>query len=312
MNLAYVPRFIGLAAGLAVLAMSPLAKAGPGEDDGPADAKAKTTKGKKGKKGKTKKKKPKDEDKEAEAEVEDPDDDEDEDFEPEPEPRPKPKPEPRDEDIDGPTMKGRIGLGGTRSLSGVNALSLRYYAAPKLSIGALLGMATYSHKEAGDNGDFDQTKTVGLLGAGIQAFYWPVQGNRSRPISADFGIGFRSVLYVGFGADDDENDETLEGPLEIDFEIPITTHVFIGDAVAITPEFGLVVRVVPGQREPDGQDNADSNPGSGAGGRLGTSDGPGLGVEFGEHGGVFFGLSITYFFGGENSKKAKAKRKAGR
>ena len=85
---------------------------------------------------------------------------------------------------------------------------------------------------------------------------------------------------------------------------------FIGDSVAITPEFGFVARIVPGHREPDEQDNADTNPGSGAGERLGTTNGPGLGFEIGEHGGVFFGLSITYFFGGDKAKsKAKSKRK---
>lgn len=242
--------------------------------------------------------------------------------EPELEPEPEPEPEPEvdveaeaesDPELE-PTstvasgMKGRVGLGGTRSLSGVNALSLRYYVADKFSLGALIGLATFTHREPDDNGDYSQKRTVGLLGAGLQAFYWPVQMSRQKYISADFGFGARGVVYVGFQPGD-ENPDTLDRPLEIDIEIPITTAVFIGDSVAITPEFGFVARIIPGNREPDEQDNSDSNPGSGVGERLGSSNGPGLGFELGEHGGVFFGLSITYFFGADKAAKGGGKKK---
>ncbi|EDM76148.1 hypothetical protein PPSIR1_26848 [Plesiocystis pacifica SIR-1] len=256
----------------------------------------------KGGKGKGKGKGDKADETEAPAEAEDA-------PEPEPEPELEPDPEPAPVvDAGGDSsMKGRLGLGGTRSLSGINALSLRYYATQKLSVGALIGVATYSHREASETGDFDQNRTVGLLGSGLQLFYWPVQGDRSKYISADFGVGARGLVYVGFGADDiDNNPDTREAPLEFDIEVPITTHVFIGDSVAITPEFGLVARIVPGTREPDEQGASDTNPGTGAGSRLGTTDGPGLGFELGEHGGVFFGLSITYFFGGAQAKAKKA------
>ncbi|NVB39401.1 hypothetical protein G6O69_16280 [Pseudenhygromyxa sp. WMMC2535] len=283
MKLGQVQRFAAAAAAFAVLAATPEVQAAPGKKD-----KAK-----------------------AEPEAA---------SEPEAAPEPEPEPEPElevsaDADLERDAakpsagMKGRFGLGGTRSLSGVNAISARYYATDKLSIGALIGAATYSYKEPDDNGDYNATRTVGLLGAGVQTFYWPVQGDRSKYISADFGVGFRGLVYVGFGADDDENPETLEGPLEIDLELPLTTHVFIGDSVAITPEFGLVARIVPGNREPDEQDNSDTNPGSGAGGRLGGDDGPGLGFELGEHGGLFFGLSITYFFGSKNKGGKKKGKK---
>ncbi len=241
--------------------------------------------------------------------------------EPEPEPvvEPEPEPEPEDEDEDevaaattsaAPGMKGRIGLGGTRSLSGVNAISLRYYPIDKLDIGALIGFATFSHRDVGDDGEFSERRTVGLLGAGLHLFYWPVQGDRSKIVSADFGFGMRGVVYVGFDGDPEDNPEVLEGPLEIDIEIPMTTHLFIGDSVAITPEFGFVARIIPGNREPDDLGNADTNPGSGAGSRLGTTDGPGLGFEIGEHGGVFFGLSISYFFGGKKAEKKGKKKKS--
>jgi hypothetical protein len=227
---------------------------------------------------------------------------------PEPEPEPEPiEDEPEiDADVDaGPGMKGRVGIGGIRTLSGVNGLVLNFYPTNKLSLGTVVGFGAFSHKEADDNGDFNQRRTVGLLGAGLHAFYWPVQGNRDKYISADFGVGARGVVYVGIQPGD-ENPDTLDRPLEIDIEVPITTQVFIGDSVAITPEFGFVARIVPGHREPDELDNSDSNPGTGAGGRFGTTNGPGIGFEIGQHGGVFFGLSISYFFGAEKARK-KAK-----
>jgi hypothetical protein len=233
--------------------------------------------------------------------------------EPEPEIEPEPEPEPEDEpDLEvatGSGMKGRVGLGGIRTLSGVNGLVLNFYPVDKLSLGAVVGFGTFSYKEADDNGDYNQRTTVGLLGAGLHAFYWPVQGSREKTVSADFGFGARGVVYVGFQPGD-ENPDTLDRPLEIDIEVPITTAVWIGDSVAITPEFGFVARIVPGNREPDEQDNSDTNPGTGAAGRFGGANGPGLGFEIGQHGGVFFGLSISYFFGADKGTK-KAKKAKG-
>ena len=277
MNLGSVSRLIATTAALTLFALPATASAAPSKGKGKSKDKA-----------------------EEEAPAE----------EAEAEPEPEPEPEPAaDEGDDGPTMKGRVGLGGTRSLSGVNGLSLRYYATPKLSIGALVGVATFSHRDVGDTGEFDTTRTFGQLGAGLQVFYWPVTMSREKYISADFGVGARGVVYVGFTGNDDPNPDVLEGPLEIDIEVPITTSVFIGDSVAITPEFGLVARIIPGSREPDDLGNADTNPGTGAGGRLGANDGPGLGFEIGDHAGVFFGLSITYFFGADKDKKKKKKQK---
>ncbi len=205
-------------------------------------------------------------------------------------------------------MKGRVGLGGMRTLSGVNAIGVRYYPIDQLDIGALIGFATFSHKEAGDDGQFNDKNTVGLLGTGLHVIYWPVQMSRAKYVSADFGFGLRGVVYRGFLGDPDL--DKGDRPLEIDIEIPITTALFIGDSVALIPEFGFVARIIPGDREPDQQDNADDNPGSGIGERLGTTNGPGLGFELGEHGGLFFGLSIMYYFGGDKALERRAKRKA--
>ena len=118
---------------------------------------------------------------------------------------------------------------------------------------------------------------------------------------ADFGVGGRALLYVGLtgiNRNRPENATTLDIPLEIDIEIPLAAQLWIGERVAITPEFGFVARIIPGNREADQNGQADSNPGRGIAGRLGAEDGPGLGFEFGNSStGMFIGLSIGYFFG---------------
>jgi len=67
--------------------------------------------------------------------------------------------------------------------------------------------------------------------------------------------------------------------------------------VSVNPEFGIALRIVPGNREPDGNGDADQNPGTGVGARLGTTNGPGLGFEFGNHAGFFMGIGVGYYFG---------------
>lgn len=197
-------------------------------------------------------------------------------------------------------MKGRLGLMGTRTISGLNGIGLRYYIVDKVSLGLTTGFATFTHKEPDENGEFTQNNTVGLFGVGPQFFFWPVQGSRSQVVSADFGVGVRTLFYMGFtGANDDDAADTLNDPIEIDIEIPVTTQLFIGDRVAIAPEFGLAVRIIPGSREPDENGDFDTNPGTGVGERLGTTNGPGLGFELGSTSGVFLGLNIGYYFGGK-------------
>lgn len=198
-------------------------------------------------------------------------------------------------------MKGRLGLMGTRTIAGLNGLSARYYVLDKVSMGLMFGFATFHHKEPNDDGDFEQTNTVGLLGVGPQFFFWPYQGNRNDVVSADFGVGLRTLLFLGFtGANDDDPADTLRDPVEIDIEIPLTAQLFIGDRVAIAPEFGFAVRIIPGSREPDDNGDFDTNPGTGVGSRLGTDDGPGMGFELGSTSGMFLGLNVGYYFGGKN------------
>ena len=168
----------------------------------------------------------------------------------------------------------------------------------KLSLGLTTGFATFTHKEPDENGEFTQNNTVGLMGIGPQAFFWPLQGDRNKQVSADFGVGVRTLLYMGFtGINDDDATDTLNDPIEIDIELPLTTQLFIGKHVAIAPEFGFAVRIIPGSREPDEEGNADANPGTGVGERLGTTNGPGFGFEIGDHAGFFMGIGVAFYLG---------------
>ncbi|MCX4246271.1 hypothetical protein [Paraliomyxa miuraensis] len=198
----------------------------------------------------------------------------------------------------GAPMKGRFGFGAMRTVSGLNALYGRYYLGNRFTLGLGAGVATFTHRDTDDNGEFSRKRTVGAFAVGPEAFFWPVQGKRDQQVHADFGIGVRALTYVGFlGLTEQERSETLDTPVEIDVEIPAKILLFIGPRVSVNPEFGFVVRIIPGSREPDGNGDSDQNPGTGIGSRLGTNDGPGLGLELGNHAGFFMGIGVGYWFG---------------
>jgi hypothetical protein len=183
-------------------------------------------------------------------------------------------------------------------LAGINGLFLSWYAGNRWSLGLDVGVATFTHRDTDEDGEFGRVRTVGRVGVGPELFFWPVQGERQNPLHADFGLGLRVMTFVGFlGRLPEDRPETLDSPLEIDVEVPAKIHIFIGRRVALSPEFGVVFRIIPGNREPDQNGEADANPGTGAGARLGTTDGPGFGFELGDHAGLFFGLSLGYYFG---------------
>lgn len=195
-------------------------------------------------------------------------------------------------------MKNRVGLGAMRTLAGLNGLFVRWYAADRFTVGLNLGAATFSHEDTDENGDFERTRTVGAVGVGPELFFWPVQGDRSQQVHADFGVGTRITTYFGFlGRLEEEETDTLDTPLEIDIEVPASVQLFIGKRVAIVPEFGVAFRIVPGNREPDQNGEFDGNPGRGIAARRGTTNGPGFGFELGDHGGLFMGIGFAYFFG---------------
>lgn len=199
-------------------------------------------------------------------------------------------------------MRGRLGIGALRTVSGLNGLTARYYLRDRFTLGLVGGVALFTHGETGDDGEFDERRSVGLMGVGTDAYFWPVQGDRNNQIYVDVGIGLRGMFYLGFDRltgqeDDDDDDDTIDRPMEIDIEIPVAMQLFIGPSVALMPEFGAVVRIVPGSREADQQGNVDENPGTGIGEALGTTNGPGLGVELGSHAGMFMGLGVIYYFG---------------
>ncbi|MEX1361968.1 MAG: hypothetical protein AB1Z98_02515 [Nannocystaceae bacterium] len=198
----------------------------------------------------------------------------------------------------GAAMKGRFGLGAMRSLSGLNGLWGRYYLANRVTLGLTAGFATFSHRDTDDTGEFNRTRTVGALAIGPELFFWPVQGPRSQQVHADFGAGVRVLTYVGFlGLSEEEQSNTLDTPVEIDIEIPAKIQLFIGQRVSINPEFGVAFRIIPGDREPDGNGDFDMNPGTGAGQRLGSTNGPGFGFELGNHAGLFMGIGVGFYFG---------------
>lgn len=198
----------------------------------------------------------------------------------------------------GEPMKGRVGFGAMRTLSGLNGMYGRYYVANRVTVGLTAGVATFSHRDTSDTGEFDRTRTVGAIAVGPELFFWPVQGSRKNQIHADFGVGARVLTYFGFlGLTEEEQSNTLDTPVEIDIEIPAKIQLFIGPRVSINPEFGVAFRIIPGDREPDGNGDFDSNPGTGIGGRLGTENGPGFGFEVGNHAGFFMGIGVGYYFG---------------
>ena len=198
----------------------------------------------------------------------------------------------------GEPMKKRVGFGAMRTLAGLNALLVRGYVTNRLTLGAVLGAATFSHRDVDENGEFGRIRTVGAVGFGPELFFWPYQGDRGQQVHADFGIGARVTSYLGFfGRLPNERGDTLDFPVEIDVEIPVALQLFIGQRVAVLPEFGVAFRIIPGSREPDQNGATDSNPGRGVGSRRGTSDGPGLGFELGDHTGLFMGIGFAYYFG---------------
>lgn len=195
-------------------------------------------------------------------------------------------------------MKGRVALGAMRTVGGLNALMVRGYVSNRITLGWVTGVATFSHRDTDEDGDFERVRTVGRVGFGPEFFAWLVQGDRSHQVHADVGLGARLTAYVGFlGRLEEDREETLDIPVELGLEIPVALQLFIGPRVAIIPEFGAVFRFIPGQREPDENGEFDSNPGRGAGERLGTTNGPGFGFELGDHAGLFMGIGVGYFFG---------------
>lgn len=86
----------------------------------------------------------------------------------------------------GAAMKKRIGFGAIRTLSSVNGLFANGYLTNRITLGMVFGVATFTFRQPNEDGDFEQMRTVGRLGIGPEVFFYPVQGDRSSQVHADF------------------------------------------------------------------------------------------------------------------------------
>lgn len=207
---------------------------------------------------------------------------------------------------------GRLALGATRTLAGLNGINVRFYISDHFHLGLNLGVATFSYREpdlindAIDCGT-DQTansctktmRTLAYIGASLEGMYWILgkpAGN--LPFQANFGLGGR----IGFQHEVNGTDigRDLDDPLQFTLEIPLAVMLNFGSNFALIPEFGAAFRWNPGTRLANNvampPDPGDSNPGfAGPSTRIGTT-GPGFGFEITDGVGLFGGASLMYTF----------------
>lgn len=230
---------------------------------------------------------------------------------PGPEPTPAPEVEPAPEPPVGDgvhgagpeasAMKGKFGIGGIRTLAGVTGINARYFVADRFSLGLNFGFATFTYKEPDPDDPMDyRRRNVAALGANIEALFWAKIGQPggNLPFRADFGVGGR----VGFAHIVNATDvgDDLDDPLELQLEIPLAFQLMFGENFALVPEIGAAVRWLPGDREPDSDGDADTNPGlvPPQTGIMGASPGPGFSFQMGNNGafGLMLGGGLEYYF----------------
>jgi hypothetical protein len=228
---------------------------------------------------------------------------------PEPEPVAEPAPEPPvGGDAAGPeagAMKGKFGVGPIRTIAGVAGINARYFIVDRFSLGLNFGFATWTYREPDPDDPMMEDyrrRNVAALGGNIEALFWARLGQPGGdlPFRADFGLGGRFGFIHAVNASDVPK---LDDALELHLEIPLMIQLMIGENFAIIPEFGAAFRLVPGDREPNSDGEADSNPGltppaAGAGSLPGGTPGPGFSFQMGNNGnfGLFLGGGIEYYF----------------
>lgn len=211
---------------------------------------------------------------------------------------------------------GRLSLGATRTLAGLNGVNIRYYLNDHFHIGLNLGVATFTYREPDLLGDpvdcgtnqqdgscTKNARTAAYIGSSFEGIYWILGKPAGNwPFQADFGIGGRVGFQHYVNTTDIANN--LDDPLQLTVEIPLVLQLSLGENFSIAPEFGAALRWNPGSRLTGAAtdmpfDPGDSNPGFGSpNGRIppGDATGPGFGFEITDHIGVFGGASLLYAF----------------
>jgi hypothetical protein len=200
----------------------------------------------------------------------------------------------------GKDMKMRFGIGGQRTLTGYSQIRARFFPITNLHVGLGFGVVVWDPHV--DDVDHD-AYVLATLSPEVMGWYVsPAEG----PVSANFGGGLRFGLAFGADGQDDDTQNGLDNPFEIDIELPLSAEVFFGNHFSFAPEAGIVFRIVPGEAgDPD--DEWDENPGSGCDNTMspiicqGTNArafgrGPGFGFDIGANAGLFAGGSFNFFF----------------
>jgi hypothetical protein len=197
-------------------------------------------------------------------------------------------------------FKHRVGLGVIRTIAGVNGINVRYFATDKFMIGGSVGVAVFTYREndptsvdvcPGPNCELENIRSTAAIAGNFEALYFAALGreNGHLPFRADFGLGGRFGVMSIVNTTDIENN--LDDPLEFHVEVPLILQLMFGNNFALSPEFGVDFRFVPGSRA-----DGDSNPGLRAPPDGGVA-GPGFGFDITPGIGLFAGASMHYYFG---------------
>lgn len=204
-------------------------------------------------------------------------------------------------------LRGTFGLGAIRTLAGLTGINARYFVLDRLSVGVNVGATTWTFRQndpastdmcPGPACTFEDTRTVAVLGVGLEGLYFVKLGNPAGalPFRADFGVGGRFTYLQAINEADvpDNHDD----PTEFDIEIPMVVQLRFGDHFTLSPEFGFNFIIVPGSRA-----EGDFNPGTlkpdlviGPSTGGGPYSGPGFGFQITNGIGVFGGASLHYYF----------------
>jgi hypothetical protein len=200
----------------------------------------------------------------------------------------------------GKDMKMRFGIGGQRTLTGYSQIRARFFPITNLHVGLGFGVVMWDpHQHDVDH----DTYLLATLSPEVMGWY--VSKKETGPISANFGGGLRFGIAFGADGTDDDNQNGLDNPFELDIELPMSAEVFFGEHFSFAPEAGIVFRIVPGETAGPGDDPDDYDENQGAGCDNTSSPvlcnaffskGPGFGFDIGANAGLFAGGSFNFFF----------------